>query len=133
MILRILLLTTLLVGGSTFITGCSTPFLTLPGKSLQGIEADAESWEFAAEFKIMQLETRPLNPYSVFHRVVLKHYNLYLYAAEHRRWHDYIKQDPEVRVKLGDKIYRARAVEVTDPEELKDFSTSRTIYRLILK
>lgn len=133
MILRILLLTTLLVGGSTFITGCSTPFLTLPGKSLQGIEADAESWEFAAEFKIMQLETRRLNPYSVFHLVVLKHNNLYLNAAKHRRWHDYIKQDPEVRVKLGDKIYRARAVEVTDPEELKDFSTRRTIYRLILK
>lgn len=133
MVYRNMLLTTLLIGCGFLIISCSTPFLTLPGKSLQGIEANAESWEFAAEFKIMQLETRLLNPYSVFHLVVLKHNNLYLNAAKHRRWHDYIKQDPEVRVKLGDKIYRAIAVEVTDPEELKDFSTRRTIYRLILK
>lgn len=50
----------LIIGGGTLITGCSTPFLTLPGQSLQGTEA------------------------------------------------------------------------VTDPEELKGFSTRRTIYRLIL-
>lgn len=47
----------LIIGGGTLITGCSTPFLTLPGQSLQGTEAVAESWEFAAEYKIMRLET----------------------------------------------------------------------------
>jgi endo-beta-N-acetylglucosaminidase D len=119
-------------GCSFLCTGCSTPFLTLPGKSLQGDEAVAESWEFASAYTIMQLETRPQNPYSVYHLVVLKNNNLYINAAERRRWHDYIKQDPNVRVKLGDKIYRARAVEVTDPEVLDDFSKRRTIYRLDL-
>jgi hypothetical protein len=126
MIPRILLPVILLM------TGCSTPFLTLPGKSLQGTEAHAESWAFASEFKIMQLETRPLNPYSVYHLVVLKNNNLYINAAERRRWHDYIKQDPNVRVKLGENIYRARAVEVTDPDVLEGFSERRTIYRLDL-
>jgi hypothetical protein len=114
------------------ITACSTPFLTLPGKSLQGTEATAESWEFASEYRIMQLETRPPAPYSIYHLVVLKNNHLYINAAERRRWHDHIKLDPNVRVKLGDNIYRARAVEVTDPNELEGFSKRRTIYRLVL-
>lgn len=133
MICRRLLRTILLTTGYSFLmAGCSTPFLTLPGKSLQGVEENAASWEFASQYKIMQLETRPLNPYSVYHRVLLKNNNLYLDAAEHRRWHEYIKQDPNVRVKLGDKIYKARAEVVTDPAELQGFLKGRTIYRLIL-
>ncbi len=129
---RILILAILLLGSNGFLTGCSSPFLLLPGKSLQGFETDAQSWEFAEKFKILQLETRPQNPYSVYLRVVTKNGRLYIDAAKHRRWHDYIRQDPHVRIKLGNNIYRAIAIRVTEPEERRQFKTKRTIYRLDL-
>ena len=109
---------------------CSKPFLTFPGQALQGIESEAASWEFARQFTILQLETRPEDPYSVYLQVIVKNGQLYIDAASQRRWHDHIKQNPAVRIKLGDFIYPASAIQVTAPEELQGFISGRTIYRL---
>ncbi len=56
---------------------------------------------------------------------------LYVDAAERRRWHKYLKLNPDVRIKLGDSVYRATAVRVSDPEITKLFLRGRTIYRLV--
>jgi len=55
---------------------------------------------------------------------------LYIDPKEGRRWLEYIRADPHVRVRFGGKIYSARAVLVEDPVELEGFSEDRFVYRL---
>jgi len=115
---------------SVTLSGCNTAFLTLPGKTLKGEEISADSFAFAAEFDLLQLEVRPPDPYSVWLRVIVKNQHLYIDAANGRRWHKYLKDDPNVRIKLGDKIYPATMTIVTDKDLLLEFLRGRTIYRL---
>lgn len=112
------------------ISGCQTAFLTFPGGSLKGDEVSTDSFAFASEFKLLQLEVRPENPYSVWLRVIVKNRQLYIDAADKRRWHRYLKEDPNVRIKLGKLIYLATMTEVTDQKLLEGFLNSRTVYRL---
>ena len=112
------------------ISGCQTAFFTFPGGELRGQEIHASSFRFASEFELLQLEVRPLRPYSVWLRVVMNDDFLYIDAAPGRRWYRYLKGNPRVRVKLGDKIYPATATLVTDPDLLKHFLKGRTIFKL---
>ena len=111
--------------------GCATPFLTVPGGALRGQESEAESFEFAAEYRLLQLETRPSNPYSVYLRVIVRDGHLYIDAAQRRRWHRYIQADNRVRIKIGDNIYKAVAEKVKPLEEAAGFISGRTIYRIV--
>ena len=113
------------------LSSCGTPFLTLPGGSLRGEVTEVESFSFAARYQLLQLETRPASPYSVYLRVIVRDGNLYIDAAQHRRWHRYIQEDSRVRIKLGDHIYTALAEKVSSPEEVSGFIKGRTIYRLV--
>ncbi|MFP6805587.1 MAG: hypothetical protein VB957_00105 [Pseudomonadales bacterium] len=111
-------------------SACQTAFLTLPGGTLVGEEAETDSFAFASEFALLQLETRPSDPYSIWLRVVVLDGRLYIDAAPGRRWHKYLSQDPDIRIKLGQLIYRANARVVTDKRLLEEFLNGRTIYRL---
>ena len=115
---------------SIALSGCNTAFLTFPGRTLKGEEISADSFAFAAEFNLLQLEVRPSDPYSVWLRVIVKDQHLYIDAAKNRRWHKYLKDDPDIRIKLGDKIYPATTTIVTDQDLLGEFLQGRTIYRL---
>lgn len=112
------------------LSGCQTAFLTFPGGALQGEEMSADSFAFANEYSLLQLEVRPKNPYSIWLRVTLWDGELYIDAAEGRKWHGYLKDNPNVRIKLGDRIYKATAVIVTDRDLQKKFLEGRTIYRI---
>lgn len=112
------------------VAGCQTPFLVFSGGVLSGEPCGPESFAFARQFKLLQLEVRPDAPYSVILRVVIRDGELYIDAAERRRWHDYLKQNPDVRVKIGDRIYRATATRVDDEAITAEFMAGRTIYRL---
>ncbi|MCZ6503893.1 MAG: nitroreductase/quinone reductase family protein [Gammaproteobacteria bacterium] len=112
------------------ISGCQTAFLMFPGGELSGQEIHASSFRFAGEFELLQLEVRPVRPYSVWLRVVMNGDNLYIDAAPGRRWLRYLKDNPRVRIKLGDKVYPATATLVTDTDLLTYFLKRRTIYRL---
>lgn len=112
-------------------TGCQTPFLTFSGGLLSGPVTDTESFSFASQYKLLKLEVRPEQPYSVILRVVMRDEQLYIDSAESRRWHTYLKQNTDVRIMLGDSIYLAEAVRVDDPEITKQFITNRTIYRIV--
>lgn len=79
---------------------------------------------------MLQLETRPTDPYSVNLRVTVIDDQLYIDAAEQRKWHAYLKEDPKVRVKLGARIYPAIAIVVNDEKVLRHFLAGRTVYRL---
>lgn len=112
--------------------GCQSPFLVFSGQQLRGPVAEAQDFGFAcADYTLLKLEVRPERPYSVFLRVACRDGVLYLDAAQRRRWHTYLKDDPRIRIQLGDTIYPARAVRVDDPQITGRFLGGRTIYRVV--
>lgn len=110
--------------------GCQNPFLIFPGKSLSGDEQIVDSFAFAADYPLLQLETRLEQPYSVFLRTTVIDGELYVDAAPARRWGRYLAESSQVRIKLGETLYPANAVVVTDPNITDRFLSGRTIYRI---
>ncbi len=126
--------------GITLLISCGGPVefipgaFALPGGELSGNEGAASSWdEAAAGHSVMDLETRPTDPYSVRIGFVLRDGNLYIDPAEGRRWYPHLETNPSVRVRFEDTVYRARAIEVTDPGELTGFDSERHVFRLELE
>lgn len=111
--------------------GCGGPFLLLPGGELSGtvVSERVEDWSFASDL-FVDLEVRPEDPYSVELNYVVRDGKLYIDPAEGRRWFDYLRQDPRVRVRFGDRIYPATAVLVGRPGELPGFDADRYVYRV---
>ncbi len=117
----------LLILLSLALTGCQTPFLLFPGKTLEGEMAYTETFQFAVDYALLQLE---VNNYSVILRSTVIGDQLYIDAAPRRRWAKHLQQADGVRIKLGDNIYPARVIEITDPELTKRFLPGRTLYRV---
>lgn len=99
--------------------GCTEPFITLPGDKLTGDVADPPAqWTAIEDVKVMQLETRPDNPYSVNVWLAALGSNLYLATGEGgTKWTEYLQQDRHVRLRIDGIIYLLEAVAVTDPAE----------------
>ncbi len=113
------------------ILGCGGPVLVFPGRELSGevVTEPVDDWSFVTSVFI-DLETRPDDPYSVELNYFVKDGKLYIDPAEGRRWLDYIRDDPRVRARFGNKIYPLQAVLVEDPVELEGFDPDRFVYRL---
>lgn len=111
--------------------GCQSPFLVFPGKALQGGLQQTNSFAFAEQFKVLQLETRPAAPYSVYLRVTVIEGELYIDASPGRRWAKYLRETPNCRIKLGDSLYNAVAEEVLDPAVIQLFMPARRVYRIV--
>ena len=86
-------------------------------------------WSFVAD-TFVDLEVRPSDPYSVELNYIVKEGRLYIDPAEGRRWLDYIREDPRVRVRFSGKVYPATAVLVEDPAERVGFDPDRFVYRI---
>lgn len=112
-------------------TSCGGPFLVVPGGRLSGevVRERIDDWSFVSD-RFVDLETRPQDPYSVEVNYVVRQGKLYVDPAEGRRWLDHIRDDPNVRVRFGDRIYPAEAVLVGRPGELEGFDADRFVYRL---
>lgn len=110
---------------------CGGPFLMLPGGALRGDPVDeaVTDWSFV-DARFVDLEVRPSDPYSVELNYTVRDGKLYIDPAEGRRWLDYIREDPDVRVRFDGNVYSARAVLVEDPAELEGFDDDRFVYRL---
>jgi len=109
------------------------PLAIIPGGALSGEEASASSWsEVVSASGTFDLEVRPDDPYSVRINFVYRDGDLYIDPAEGRQWYEYLLADLSVRVRIGGRVYRARAVRVTEPEELTGFDRERRVYRLEL-
>jgi hypothetical protein len=119
----------LALAGSTL--ACGGPMLMVPGGALRGevVEAPVTDWSFADD-RFVDLEVRPRDPYSVEVNYTVQNGRLYIDPAEGRRWLEYIREDPRVRVRFDDKVYSARAVLVEDPQEKEGMDEDRVIYRL---
>ncbi len=110
---------------------CGGPFFVIPGGELSGevVSEPVSNWWFVTD-RFVDLETRPEDPYSVELNYVVKDGQLYIDPAEGRKWLEFVRADPRVRVRFGDKIYPLRAVLVGRPGELEGFDADRFIYRL---
>ena len=104
-----------------------------PGGALRGevVTVPPSDWSFASD-RFLDLEVRPENPYSVELNYMVKDGQLFIDPAEGRNWFDHLRADPNVRVRLGGKVYRARAVLVGKPGEIEGFPEDRYVYRLDL-
>ena len=105
--------------------------LVFPGGALSGevVTEPVKDWSFATD-AFLDLETRPDDPYSVELNYVVKDGKLYIDPAEGRTWFDYLREDPRVRVRFGDRVYPLAAVLVGQPGELEGFDQDRFVYRL---
>jgi len=88
----------------------SDPFGTIPGKRLRGEEVteSIDDWSFAQQYRRVNVEVRPSNPYSVNAGYFVHERALYVSSSK-SRWAQFMLQNPNVRVRVGDKLYRVRA------------------------
>ncbi len=105
--------------------------LVFPGGALSGevVTEPVDDWSFVSE-PFLDLETTPDDPYSVQINYIVRDGKLYIDPAEDRHWFEYLKADPNLRVRFADKVYPVTAVLVGKPGELEGFDPDRYVYRL---
>ena len=101
--------------------GCSIePSDERPGLGLSGelVTEPVESWSFSDEFEDVFIETR--TPYFLPHSVTIwcTTIGTQLYIAaldpDEKHWVANVRRDPNVRLKIGDKIYEQRLEPITE-------------------
>lgn len=102
----------------------------MSGGALKGEEVPGLPKALSEGLHFVQLETNPREPYSVNLSVTVIDGALFIDAAEKRRWHDNMRKDPRVRLKVDGLIYRMLANPVKNPELESRFLPGRIIYRL---
>ena len=106
----------------------SDPYGILPGKQLVGEEATEpiDDWSFVQQYRRVTVEVRPSDPYSVDIRAYLHLGVLYLNSItpEHR-WTQYLLEDPNLRLKVENKIYQVRATWIEDPVLVSEIQKAR--------
>jgi hypothetical protein len=112
-------------------SACGGPMLGIPGGELSGevVTEPVDDWSFVDDL-FVELETRPEDPYSVELNYIVIDGRLYIDPAEGRTWLEYIRADPDVRVRFDGRVYPMKAVLVGRPGELEGFDPDRYIYRL---
>jgi len=104
---------------SVLLTGCDEPFIVLPGGALSGDVVQApEQWGNVGDTDVVQLETRPSDPYSVNIWTVAIGHDLYVATGEDgTRWTANLEQDRNVRLRIDGNVYALRAMPVVEPAE----------------
>jgi hypothetical protein len=99
------------------------PWGPIPGGRLDGPEvaAPVSDWSFSDAESTIQLETRPGDPHSVTVWSVSVGGQLYVPSRdpEKKNWVKYVEADANVRVRVGERIYPARATRVSDRGEIE--------------
>ena len=106
---------------------CTGPIGPLPGGRLSGEPGPTlvPDWGFTQEHETVQIEVNPADPHSVNTWCIGLGPNLYVPSSmilgpkdpEERGWIGFVKQDPNLRIRIDGKIYQRRAVRVTDADE----------------
>jgi len=112
----------ILAGGCALLAACSGPVGPLAGGRLAGTTAatPVSDWSFAEAYPLMEIEVRPTDPYSVKIHYYVADGELYFEGAPNgwSRWRGFLEDDPRIRVRFGETVHPARAVAVTDPQEI---------------
>ena len=114
--------------------GCNGPMGLLPGGELNGGARPAPAdWAFAGDSGIVQLETRPEDPYSVNIAFTVLGGRLYINAGDtETQWVKNIASNPQVRLRLDGVLYDLRAERAMDADEIAAFAgawTSQSMFR----
>ena len=103
-----------------------------PGLWLSGevVEQMPQDWSFIADYPEIFVETRPWYgiPFSVTTVIGTRNGRLYvpsIYSEEAafpgtKYWNSVIADNPDVRIKIGDRLYPMRATPVQDLEEFRE-------------
>ena len=105
---------------------CGGPLVMVPGGVLAGDVAPAPSdWGFSDEFETIQLETQPSDPYSVNLWGVGVGTKFYIASGRglESAWAQHIGADPNVRLRIGEKVYELRAVRTDETQDREAFLT----------
>ena len=98
----------------------SNPVAMIAGRQLTGelVLEPVSDWSFTDEHQLIAVETRPAMPHSVTTVCFTHEGVLYVPAnrAAEKSWPHFAISDPRIRLKVGDKIYPARATRVQDAE-----------------
>lgn len=94
------------------------PVARFPGGRLRGelVTEPVSDWSFSDAFQTIAVETRPVFPHSVTTLCFTHEGELYVPAAgaSRKKWTHYVLDDPNVRVKIGDKVYLAKVTVLHD-------------------
>ncbi len=111
----------------------SDPYGPLPGKKLLGEEITdpIDDWSFTEQARNVTFEVRPSDPYSVTTSCVLHDGVFHVLATSiENRWAQFLLQDPNMRLRMTDKLYPVRATLVEDPNRISAiFKTLEQKYR----
>lgn len=109
-------------------TGCNGPLPFLSGGELSGTAKPVPAtWSLEEDFAVVQLETRPEDPYSVNIAYTQIDGRLYINAGDtETEWVTHISSNPLVRLRDGQTIYELRAERVTEAAEVAMFGEAWT-------
>lgn len=99
------------------------PMGPLPGGQLSGtLEPFPMDWSSSGDVDILQIETRLNSPYSINIWAVDTGNSIYIASGSgpQTEWVDHLKEDPNLRLRIEDKIYELIAIKVTDMTELDE-------------
>jgi len=120
-----------------FPVGCAGPMGMIPGGALEGPETSLTAAKFSAdvfadEGGVIQLETRPADPYSVNLGARKIGGHVYVDPTEARAWYQHIQADDRVRIRFAgsDAIYAARAIAEEDASVVSQFTADRRVLRI---
>jgi hypothetical protein len=99
--------------------GCAEPFIVMSGKSLAGTVSDPPvDWTEFNVTEIVQLETRPDDPYSVNIWMAAIGPDIYVATGDDdTNWSSHLNDDPDVRLRIGTTVYELEARRVLDTRE----------------
>ena len=103
---------------------CGGPLPFMSGGELSGAaESAPNEWALQENSGVVQLETRPEDPYSVNINYTQRAGRLYIYAGDtETQWVQNMEANPLVRLRHSDVIYTLRAERVLDPDEISAFA-----------
>lgn len=108
----------------SLIQGCAKENLPFASGALEGQVVPApQDWRPVAQGEVIQLESRPSDPYSVNIWIIGEEKHLYVFAGGTKaNWIEHIEVDPNVRIKIAEEIYELRAERVSDADEFEHFA-----------
>jgi hypothetical protein len=107
------------------LTSCIDPADRRPGLRLSGevVEEGGGDWSFTQDHREIAIETRTpwLIPHSVTIICAAKDGRFFVGARDpdRKRWVSNVDRDPDVRLKIGGRIYEQRLVALEDAEDLE--------------
>ena len=104
---------------ATLLCACSEPFVVLPGEHLAGEVSDPPAdWSPFNAIQVVQLETRPDDPYSINIWMAAIGPDVYVATgADGTNWTEHLEQNADVRLRVEGAVYELEAASVLDPEE----------------